>query len=129
MRAAPDTNVIVSGVFWQGPPRQVLDAARAGKITLFTTPFLLVELPDVLSRPKFARRLAQAGINAAALVVDFAALAVLVQPANIRPVVLADPDDDAVLACAVAAQADAIISGDTHLLQLRQYQGIPVLTP
>ena len=54
---------MVSGVLWQGPPRQVLDAARAGKITLFTTPFLLAELQDVLSRPKFARRLAQAGFG------------------------------------------------------------------
>jgi len=122
MRVAPDTNVVVSGVLWQGSPRQVLDAARAGKITLFTTRFLLAELQDVLTRPKFARRLAQAGIGAATLVVDFAALAVLVQPANISPVVLADPDDDAVLACALAAQANAM--GDAHLLQLGHYQGI-----
>jgi predicted nucleic acid-binding protein len=77
---------------------QILDAARAGRITLFTTPVLLAELQDVLTRPKLARRLAQAGVDATTLVVGFAALAVLVRPANIPPVVLADPDDDAVLA-------------------------------
>jgi predicted nucleic acid-binding protein len=42
--------------------------------------------------------------------------------------VLADPDDDAVIACAVAAQADVIVSGDKHLLDLQQYQNIPILT-
>ena len=46
----------------------------------------------------------------------------------ISPAVLADPDDDAVLACAVAAQAQAIASGDSHLLNLKTYQDIPILT-
>jgi putative PIN family toxin of toxin-antitoxin system len=109
--------------------RHILDAARAGRITLFTTPVLLAELQDVLSRPKLARRLASAGVAASTLVVGFAALAVLVRPANLPPVILVDPDDDAVLACAIAAQAQAIVSGDSHLLQLGQYQGIPVWTP
>jgi len=44
------------------------------------------------------------------------------------PVTLADPDDDGVRACAVAAQAETIVSGDQHLLQLGQYQGIPIGT-
>jgi putative PIN family toxin of toxin-antitoxin system len=96
---------------------------------LFTTPVLLAELQDVLNRPKFTQRLAQAGVTASTLVVGFAALAVLVRPANIAPVVLVDPDDDAVLACAIAAQAQAIVSGDSHLLSLGQYQGIPIWTP
>jgi predicted nucleic acid-binding protein len=83
---------------------QILDAARAGRITLFTTPVLLAELQDVLTRPRLAPRLAQARVDAGTLVMGFAALAVLVRPTNMPPVVLADPDDDAVLACAVAAQ-------------------------
>jgi putative PIN family toxin of toxin-antitoxin system len=129
MRVAPDTNVVVSGLLWQGPPRQIVDAARAGRITLFTTSVLLLELQDVLQRPRFARRLAQLGVSVGTLITGYAALAVLLRPANIPPVILPDPDDDAVLACAVAAQAEAITSGDSHLLQLGQYQGIPVLTP
>src|SRR5438045_4015020 len=99
MHVTLDTSVVVSGLLWQGPPRDVLDAARACRITLFTTAVLLAELQDVLSRPKFARRLALAGVSPTTLVMGFAALAVLVRPATISPVVLADPDDDAVLAC------------------------------
>ena len=129
MRLVLDTNVVVSGLLWHGPPRQVLDVARGGTVALFTTPSLLAELQDVLTRPKFASRLAAAGVTAEELVLQYAALTGLIQPAVLAPVVAADPDDDAVLACAVAARAEAVDSGDPHLLQLVQFQGIPILTP
>jgi len=47
---------------------------------------------------------------------------------EITPVILADPDDDAVLACAVAARAEIIVSGDSHLLDLKDYEGILIVT-
>ena len=53
----------------------------------------------------------------------------MVSPAIIPPVVIDDPDDDAVLACAVAATADLVVSGDPHLLKLEAYQGVPIVTP
>jgi len=52
MRVVADTNTIVSGLLWRGAPRQVLDAARDGMITLFTSAILLAELEDVLKRAK-----------------------------------------------------------------------------
>jgi predicted nucleic acid-binding protein len=52
----------------------------------------------------------------------------LIEPVVIEPVIIADPDDDVVLACAIAARAEAIVSGDNHLLDLKQYEGIPILT-
>lgn len=128
MRGVLDTNTVLSGLLWHGPPRQVLDAARRGEVQLFTSPELLAELEDVLLRPKFTQRLRQAGLDAAQLIQGYAALATLVQPAPLPAVVLADPDDDAVLACAVAAQADFLISGDHHLLDLQSYESIPILT-
>jgi predicted nucleic acid-binding protein len=50
-------------------------------------------------------------------------------PAIIPPVIIEDPDDDVVLACAVAAQVDLVVSGDPHLVKLGQYEGIPIVTP
>jgi predicted nucleic acid-binding protein len=58
----------------------------------------------------------------------YAAWSSIVMTATIVPVILADPDDDAVLACAIAAQGEIIVSGDSHLLDLKQYQGIHILT-
>jgi predicted nucleic acid-binding protein len=70
----------------------------------------------------------RAGVTAAELAVGYAALASVVSPAAIKPVIADDPDDDSVLACAVAAQAEVIVSGDPHLPQLKEYQGIRIVT-
>lgn len=128
MRVVADTNTVVSGLLWTGAPRKVLDAARKGLIQLFTSAALLVELEDVLGRDKLAKRLALINISPPELVVGYAALATPVTPLTIAPVILEDPDDDAVLACALAAQAEVIVSGDGHLLSLKHYLGIDILT-
>lgn len=127
MRVVADTNTIISGLLWKGAPRSVLDAAHQGTFDLFTSAILLAELEDVLNREKFTKRLEAAGLKPRDLVLGYAALANLVESANI-PSLLEDPDDEAVLACAVAANAEIIVSGDSHLLNLRKYQNISILT-
>lgn len=127
MRVVADTNTVVSGLLWQGSPRQVLDAARAGAIDLFTSTVLLAELEDVLGRDKFAKRLSRANVTPRELVLGYAALATLATPVTIEPIVVSDPDDDAVLACAMASRAEVIVSGDSDLLSLKEYQGIDIL--
>jgi putative PIN family toxin of toxin-antitoxin system len=128
MRVVADTNIVVSGLMWRGNPRKIVDAARTGEIQLLTTGALLAELEDVLGRKKFAVRLASAAVTPRDLVLGYAALAAVIEPAEIEPVVLDDPDDDAVIACAVAAHSEVIVSGDSHLLDLKQYRGIRILT-
>ncbi len=128
MRIVADTNTVVSGLLWRGAPRQVLETARANTIQLFTSAVLLAELEDVLNRKKFASRLALADLTPHELVLGYAALATLVEPADIAPVILNDPDDDHVLACAVAASAQAIVSGDRDLLGLKSWQSIWIFT-
>lgn len=129
MRAVADTNVVISGLLWQGPSKRVLELARAGRIELFTSPALLAELDEVLQRKKFLRRVSAVGVQVRDLVLGYAALARIVHPSSVPAVVEADPDDDMVLACAVAARAAAIVSGDRHLQSLGEYQDIPILTP
>jgi uncharacterized protein len=128
MRTVPDTNIVVSGLLWRGNPRRVLDAARDGIIEIFTSPVLLEELKDVLSREKFAKRLEAANVTVQELVEGYAALATVIDAAPIEPVVIRDPDDDAVLACAIAAEAEIIASGDDDLLSLKEHRNIRVLT-
>jgi putative PIN family toxin of toxin-antitoxin system len=127
MNVVLDTNTVISGLFWKGAPRQVLDLARSGSITLFTSPELLVELADVLGRKKFAQRMLQAQVTVDELVFGYAALARTIRPAKIKPVIRADPDDDKVLACAIAAKAILIVSGDSHLLDLNEYKTIKII--
>lgn len=128
MRIVADTNIVVSGLLWSGPSRTILNLARRATIDLYTTLLLLAELEDVLIRAKFQDRLRHAQVQPQDLVIGYAALATLVTPATIAPIVAADPDDDAVLTCAIAAQANSIVSGDRHLLDLQQFRNIPIVT-
>ena len=82
-----------------------------------------------MSREKFARQLRARGLAASEIADGYAALASIVTPAVISPVILRDPDDDMVLATALAASADFIVTGDADLLNLKSYQGIPIVTP
>lgn len=127
-RVVADTNTVVSGLLWQGPPRVVLDAARAGAIHLFTSAPLLAELDDVLARQKLKPRLALVGATPRELILGFAALAAVIAPAPLPTAVAADPDDDAVLACALAVRAQVIVSGDQHLRILEEWEGIPIVS-
>jgi putative PIN family toxin of toxin-antitoxin system len=88
---------------------------------------MLLELEDVLPRQKLAQRIAASGLSVAQLVARYALLARSVEPAAINRI-SADPDDDQVLACALAAQTELIVSGDADLLNLKAYQRIPIVT-
>jgi putative PIN family toxin of toxin-antitoxin system len=127
VRLVFDTNIIISALLWHGAPRHLLHFAHSSAVQLYTSLPLLLELDEVLRRDKFLARLQEAQVTADDLLLGFAALATTVEPLAITPVVLSDPDDDNVLACALAAQADVVVSGDRHLLQMGAYSAIPIL--
>ena len=128
MRTVLDTNTVVSGLLWAGPASRLLAAARDQQLELITSAVLLDELLDVLPRQKFSPKLLAAGLTVPQLVRRYGLLARQVIPADITSRVAADPDDDAVLACALAAEAAMIVTGDAHLLALKHYHGIQILT-
>lgn len=127
MRIVVDTNTVVSGLLWQGPPRRLIDLARESAFVLCTSLELLAELKDVIHRPKFAQRLQDVGHSAAEAVQRYRSLAVLVDAPPLLHPVSRDPDDDIVLATAVAAEAALIASGDRDLLDLGAFRGIRIL--
>ena len=126
MRLVLDTNVVIAGLLWQGPPQQLLAAAIDDRLELFTSVILLEELARALTYPRFTRRLLQYETSTHTLVEHYAALANTISAPAI-PSTVRDPDDDAVLACALAAHAELIVSGDQDLLSLKHYQGIPIV--
>jgi putative PIN family toxin of toxin-antitoxin system len=128
VRIVADTNTVLSGLLWQGPPRQIIDQARAGAVTLHTSITLVAELAEVIGRGKFAHRILRANLSAARLVEDYRRLAVLVEPQPLPAPVSRDTDDDDVLACALAAEATLIVSGDEDLLSLGTFRDIRILT-
>lgn len=129
MRAVIDTNVLLSGLFWHGAPHALLEQVRAGSLMLVSSPALLAELADVIGRAKFDAILTRAQTSRESALAELRQLAEVIESPPLAVPVCRDPDDDAVLALAVAAQADLIVSGDDDLLSLGDYQGIAIVVP
>jgi putative PIN family toxin of toxin-antitoxin system len=129
VRVVLDTNVVLSALLWRGAPHQLLVAiADRPNIQLYSSATLLGELADVLSRPAIAHRLELIGRTSRDLLADYAEAIELVEPANVPRVVQGDVDDDHVIATAVEARADIIVSGDRrHLLPLGSHDGIAII--
>jgi putative PIN family toxin of toxin-antitoxin system len=123
-RVVLDSNVIVSGLGWSGPPARILDAALDGQLLLVTSVPLLAELRRVLGYPKLAKVL-DGGQQLGDLV---EASGLVVFPTRVIAAV-SDESDNRVLEAAVEGAADYIISGDVHLLGLVSFKSIPILTP
>lgn len=127
MRAVLDTNTLVSGLLWRGASHRLLATyVPNGDLVPCTSPPLLSELHRVLSYPRLQ-------FQAERMVVDVhQSLATVLQRTEVYPsipeisLIKEDPSDNVVLATALVAKADAIISGDRHLRQLKDF-AIPVL--
>lgn len=129
VRVGLDTNVLVSGLLWKNIPYQLVQAAIQGEIEIYSSTVLVSELEEVLARPHLAHKLAEHNASVIDLVLHYKTYARIIVPAEINRTVLIDPDDDAVLACALAAGADLVVSGDLDLLNLKSFQRIPIVTP
>lgn len=130
IRAVLDANVLVSAVITTtGSAARILDAWRAGQIDLVLSPSILDELGRVLQYPRIAKRHHLSGEGIREFVENLAHLALLTSGELPLSVVEKDPSDDAYLACAAKGEADFIVSGDRHLLELGQFQGIKIITP
>lgn len=125
MRAILDTNVLISAyVFPGGTPEAVYRLALEGRLEIGTSPALLVEFGRVLGQ-KFGWM----PERVEAAVGQLVRIAAVVDPTETIRVVLADPADDRVLEAAQMFGADVIISGDRHLLDLGDWNGIEVISP
>lgn len=130
MRAVLDTNVVVSGALSRGsPPGLVLRAARLREFELVTSEALLEEWRDVLARAKIHARIGWSMEETAEFVNGLLVGAEIVSPTQSVAVITKDESDNRVLEAAVEGDADYIVSGDNHLLELKEHAGIRVVTP
>ncbi len=119
-----DTNVVVSALRG-GRLNRLLDLWREHAFRLCVSDGILAEYAEVLARFAFA----EPALTDFRVRLENPRFACRVSPAEAIHAVPSDPDDDVFLACAVAAQADLIVSGDRHLLDLGSFRGIRIVTP
>ncbi|MCZ7395109.1 MAG: putative toxin-antitoxin system toxin component, PIN family [Candidatus Methanoperedens sp.] len=120
-----DTNVLVSALIsTMGNPALLLD--KAGKnYTLFISKDILTELEAVISRDKFGFKEEEVNTIIEAII----SFSEVINPEIKLDVIKSDPDDNKILECAVACGASYIVSGDRHLLELKKYGKIKIITP
>jgi len=125
VRVVLDTNVFISGIFFSGPPFEILEAWRQGRLTLVVSPPILDEYQRV------GRRLAAkfAGLNIDPVLALVAMHAEIAAPPPLPGPVCSDASDDMFFACAVAARCPCIVSGDQHLLKASGYANVEVMRP
>ncbi len=118
-----DTNIYISAIFWSGNPRKIVDLGRKEKILVFICSEIENEITEKL-KTKF--RLKAEEINQ--IVLDFSSFTIPVKISKRVQAVVDDPEDNKFIECAIASKAKYIISGDNHLLKLKRYNKIEIIT-
>ena len=125
MRVILDTNVFVSGVFFSGPPYQILEAWRDSR-------FRLVISQDILDEYRRVGEILSSQFPAIDLwpIIELVTNEAEIYPSHAMPKpVCDDPDDDKFIVCAITAKCKMIVSGDKHLLKVSGLNGIDVIKP
>ena len=129
MNVVLDTNVIVSAsISLIGAPAHILAALTRGEYRLLVSEAILAEYEKVLKYRHISLRHGHSTREVSAIINGLRASGTMVQTKQPISAVTEDPDDNKFLECAVAGEADYIVSGDAHLLALRQYEGTQILS-
>ena len=129
IRAVVDTNILISGVIKpEGATGEILRRLRDGEFVLLYTEPLLAELAEVINRPRIRQKY---GLGSEDIETVLALILLRGEPIDPtrRVEICRDPKDNMILEAAVAGQADMITSGDFDLLSLREFAGMPIISP
>jgi hypothetical protein len=129
MRVVVDVNIWISALLWGGVPDKVVILAQEQTITIFASDALFLELETTLRRPKFQSKIQSLNLNLEDVIDATKDVLEFCPTISVDVPQLRDPKDTVVLAAAVAASAEAIVTGDLDLLVLIEFNGIPILTP
>jgi uncharacterized protein len=125
IKAILDTNVFISGVFWKGPPFEILKAWQEQRFHLAISPPILDEYRRVLD--EMVKRHPLPVLSSILGVIEVHSE--MVEPVSFAKPVCSDPDDDKFLEAALAAHAGYVVSGDAALLSLKHHRGVEIVRP
>jgi putative PIN family toxin of toxin-antitoxin system len=130
MRIVIDTNVAVSGLLWDGPPNQILKWVQGGTLTLLACEETVAELKRVIQYKRFSKRLSVLKVSSLEVLAYYSNLVFFVPTPDLIPdKIKEDPFDNVFLALAYENRSGLIVSGDSHLLELKSYNNIQIVTP
>ena len=118
------TNILVSAFIGKGAPHKALDAVYSGKVRLVISPDILLEFEDVISRPKFN----YADEHIRSIITVVFKVAKIVEPDFTVNIVKKDPSDNRIIEAAISGNAKYIVTGDNHLLSLKNVENIKIIS-
>jgi len=128
IRAVLDTNVLISGVIWRGTPFRLLKWAEEDVLAIYTSLGILEEVYRVLHYTKIQQYIDINEASPVELFTKIESLCTIVQVEQNVNVVSSDPDDDKFISCALASNVSALVTGDKHLLDLKEYASVRIMT-
>lgn len=129
MKVVLDVNVWVSALLWGGLPIKILSLSQQNKLTIFISESLLRELEMTLKRDKFKKQLEKRKYTVKDFMLITEELTTKCSTISLKVPQLRDSKDNHILATAVSANADALITGDRDLLVLETFSGIVIINP
>ena len=129
MKVVLDTNVLVSGTFWIGDSFEILKRIDLKKIILVLSEELIDEYNKTIISEEIIEKIENKHLIISKIIKKIIEDAIIVYPTQKHDVIKEDPDDNKVLECAFEGKADFIISQDKHLLKLKEFEQIKIISP
>lgn len=129
MKITADTNVLISATFWTGNSYRILDMVDKKEIELILSAEIIEEYNDVVNRDEITDKVSDKNLITSSIVDKAINEALIIQPKEKLEIVKKDLDDNKIIECAVEGNADYIITQDEHLLELKEFNGIKIVTP
>ena len=129
MKVTLDTNVLVSGTFWTGDSFRILNLIDKNELNNIISKEIIKEYYEVINSNEIIGKIEDKKLKMLKIVHRVINNSDILEPSVKIDIIKDDPDDNKILECAVAGNADCIVSNDRHLLKLKNFRGIPILTP
>lgn len=129
MRITLDTNVLISGTFWTGDSFRILDMIDKKELNNVSSKDIIEEYNEIINSDEIIEKVEDKKLIIKGVVHNVIENSEIVEPIVKLDVIKDDPDDNKVLECAKEGMVSYIVTNDNHLLKVKEFEGIKIVTP
>lgn len=129
IRITVDTNILISATFWHGSSEKIIDQAENKDVTLVLSEQILEEYSKVLEYKEIKDKIKDKDLEIKKTMLKIRAISEIIDINSKINLVKEDPDDNKIIECAIDGNVNYLITNDAHLLKLKEYKGIKIITP
>lgn len=129
MKVTLDTNSLIAATFWEGSSSRIIKKVEQKQLLLILSPDIIREFSEVLSYNEIQEKIKDKNLEFKYTVEKFISVSKIVYPKEKFDIIKDDPDDNIILECAYEGKVDYIITYNKHLLKLKEFNNIKIVTP